>query len=93
MWHPVYYYFRRIQPWTRSERHNPDVAARYLNDPAEWRPMLLGESVYQAVMQRRTHAPGHAAESMPSVAFLDSAFIGPGPFAVCATEAALERGR
>ena len=69
MWHPVYYYFRKIQPWTRAQVHAPDVAARYLNNPAEWRPILLGEPVYRALMQQRMHAPVQSAESAPSVSF------------------------
>jgi 4-amino-4-deoxy-L-arabinose transferase-like glycosyltransferase len=56
MWHPVYFYFRKLQPWSRAAVHAPEAAARHLNDPAEWRAMLLGEPVYRAVMQQQTHA-------------------------------------
>jgi 4-amino-4-deoxy-L-arabinose transferase-like glycosyltransferase len=93
MWHPVYYYFRKIRPWTRASAHAPEVAARYLDDPAEWRPMLLGDPVYRAVMQERRHRPGQSAESAPSVSFPDSTFVGPGPYAACSTEAALQQRR
>jgi hypothetical protein len=55
--------------------------------------MLLGEPVFRAVLQRRTHAPGQHAEAAPSVNFLDSTFVGPGPFAVCSTEAVLQQRR
>jgi hypothetical protein len=54
--------------------------------------MLLGEPVYRAVMQR-THASGAPAESAPSVSFPDSTFVGPGPYAVCSTEGALQQRR
>jgi 4-amino-4-deoxy-L-arabinose transferase-like glycosyltransferase len=92
MWHPVYFYFRKLQPWSRAPVHAPETAARYLNDPAEWRPMLLGEPVYRAVMQQ-THAVGERAESAPSVSFPDSTFVGPGPYSVCSTAGALQQRR
>jgi hypothetical protein len=92
MWHPVYYYFRRLQPWTRAAEHAPDVAVKYLDAPAGWRAMLLGEPVYRAVMKQK-HAFGERAESAPSVSFPDSTFVGPGPYAVCSTEGALQQRR
>ncbi|HEY7170185.1 MAG TPA: hypothetical protein VH417_05010 [Vicinamibacterales bacterium] len=92
MWHPVYYYFRKLQPWTRAPEHAPDVAVRYLDAPAEWRAMLLGEPVYRAVMKQK-HAFGERAESAPSVSFPDSTFVGPGPYAACSTEGALQQRR
>jgi 4-amino-4-deoxy-L-arabinose transferase-like glycosyltransferase len=92
MWHPVYYYFRKLQPWTRAPEHAPDVAVRYLDAPAQWRAMLLGEPVYRAVMKQK-HAFGARAESPPSVSFPDSTFVGPGPYAVCSTEGALQQRR
>jgi hypothetical protein len=54
--------------------------------------MLLGEPVYRAVMKQR-HAFGERAESAPSVSFPDSSFVGPGPYAVCSTEGALQQRR
>jgi hypothetical protein len=92
MWHPVYYYFRKLQPWTRAPEHAPDVAVRYLDASAEWRAMLLGEPVYRAVMKQK-HAFGERAESAPSVSFPDSTFVGPGPYAACSTEGALQQRR
>jgi hypothetical protein len=92
MWHPVYYYFRKLQPWTRAPEHAPDVALRYLDAPAGWRAMLLGDPVYRAVMQQK-HAFGERAASAPSVSFLDSAFVGPGPYGACSAEGALQQRR
>jgi 4-amino-4-deoxy-L-arabinose transferase-like glycosyltransferase len=92
MWHPVYYYFRKLQPWTRAPEHAPQVAVQYLDAAAGWRPMLLGEPVYRAVMKQK-HASGERAESAPSVSFPDSTFVGPGPYAACSTEGALQQRR
>jgi len=92
MWHPVYYYFRKLQPWTRAPEHAPAVALGYLDAPAGWRAMLLGEPVYRAVMKQK-HAFGERAGSAPSVSFPDSTFVGPGPYAVCSTEGALQQRR
>jgi len=92
MWHPVYYYFRKLQPWRRAPQHDPDVALRYLDAPAGWQAMLLGEPVYRAVMQQK-HAFGERAASAPSISFLDSAFVGPGPYGACSAEGALQQRR
>jgi 4-amino-4-deoxy-L-arabinose transferase-like glycosyltransferase len=78
--HPMYYYFRRVRPWTRTESPAPDVLAKYLNDPEERRPILVWEPTYQAAVRGRSQAP-------PMVTFTDDVLLLlPGPFGVCAAD-------
>jgi 4-amino-4-deoxy-L-arabinose transferase-like glycosyltransferase len=78
--HPLYYYYRRIRPWTRADTPAPDALARYLTDPEERRPILVWEPTYQEY--RRTHA---ASPPTPMVTFTDDVLLLlPGPYAVCA---------
>jgi hypothetical protein len=77
--HPLYYYYRRIRPWTRAESPTPSALGRYLTDPVERRPVLVWEPTYQEY--RRIHGTG-AAPAM--VTFTDDVLLLlPGPYAVC----------
>jgi 4-amino-4-deoxy-L-arabinose transferase-like glycosyltransferase len=82
MSHPLNYYFRRIRPWVRAEGSPVEDLARWLADPAEQRPVLVSDTVYQAF--RRA---GHAAPSRPvspaMANFPNVSLLLPGPFASC----------
>jgi 4-amino-4-deoxy-L-arabinose transferase-like glycosyltransferase len=81
--HPMNYYFRRIRPWTRTESTPPDLLARLLNDPAEQRPILVGDEVYQRYMSAASTAAAARPESPPMVNFPDVSLLLPGPYGVC----------
>ena len=85
--HPLYYYFRRVRPWTRAKDSDPDAIARYLDDPAERRPMLVWDTTYQNFMNARAVAESGRPASPPMVALPDVVLLLPGPYAVCSTAA------
>jgi hypothetical protein len=82
--HPLYYYFRRIGPWERTEAGDLAAIAHHLDDPAAWKPMLLWDSTYQAFVNGRAAAQGGRPPSLPIVALPDVVLLLPGPFAACA---------
>ena len=47
MWHPIYYYFRGLGPWTRQLVPAPEILDRNLHDPASFRPSLVQEDRYR----------------------------------------------
>jgi hypothetical protein len=82
--HPLYYYFRRVRPWTRAQSPDPAAIGRHLDDPAEWRPMLVWDSTYQDFMNSRGSAESARPPSPPMVALPDVVLLLPGPYAACA---------
>ena len=82
--HPLYYYFRRIGPWERTEAGDLAAIARHLDDPAAWKPMLLWDTTYQAFVNGRAASQGGRPPSLPIVALPDVVLLLPGPFAACA---------
>jgi hypothetical protein len=85
--HPLYYYFRRIRPWTRARSAEPAAIGRQLDDPAEWRPMLVWDSTFQDFMNALASAVSARPPSPPMVVFPDVVLILPGPYAACAAGA------
>jgi 4-amino-4-deoxy-L-arabinose transferase-like glycosyltransferase len=85
--HPLYYYFRRIRPWTRARSAEPGAIGRQLDDPAEWRPMLVWDSTYQDFMNARASAVSARPPSPAMVVFPDVVLLLPGPYAACAAVA------
>jgi 4-amino-4-deoxy-L-arabinose transferase-like glycosyltransferase len=90
MWHPIYYYFRAVRPWTRTESEQPAVFDKYLNDSREPRPILVWDRHYQDLIHHSTESG--AAErtrtmSPPMVNFNDMLLLLPGPYAACSSEA------
>lgn len=77
--HPLYYYFRRVRPWTRVESPDPAAIGRALADPSHSRPMLVWDSTYQAFMNSQPARPS----SPPMVALPDVVLLLPGPYASC----------
>jgi hypothetical protein len=84
--HPLNYYFRRVRPWTRAPEPSPERLARYLDDPAEQRPILTWEPTYQ---QFRDSSPARLEKGSPSmIGFGDDVLLLlPGPYAVCGADA------
>ncbi len=90
IWHPLYYNFRRVQPWTTTSVTLDPAIDRHLYDPAALRPLLLSDAVWQAWLRSRggrLALPGGVAP--PMVPFLDTVLLLPGPFAECSPESRL----
>jgi 4-amino-4-deoxy-L-arabinose transferase-like glycosyltransferase len=82
--HPLNYYFRRVQPWTRAASPGADLM-RYLHDPVEQRPIVISGDIYQTF---RYQHPGSLRETIPMVKLGgDVLLLLPGPYAPCSTEA------
>jgi 4-amino-4-deoxy-L-arabinose transferase-like glycosyltransferase len=85
LWHPINYYFRRVQPWTRATGKDAGTLDRYLNNPSASRPILIYEPHYQAFARIREAAGGRTA-SPAMMRMPDSLLLLPGPYAACSTE-------
>lgn len=88
IWHPLYYYFRRVRPVTEATTPLDPVIDRYLLDPAAARPVLISDAAWRRYQMRRAQAGGTAL-SPPMVPFLNSLLLLPGPYATCSPEARL----
>lgn len=88
IWHPLYYYFRRVQPWTVASVPQDPGIERALYDPAEQRPVLISDAVFAAYRTAR-EAAGHRDPSPPLVNSINTMVLLPGPFGVCSPESTL----
>jgi 4-amino-4-deoxy-L-arabinose transferase-like glycosyltransferase len=80
--HPLYYYYRRIRPWTRAKSPTPSAIGRYLTDPVERRPVLVWEPTYQEYRRM-----DRTAASPAMITFTDDVLLLlPGPYEVCAQD-------
>jgi hypothetical protein len=93
IWHPLYYYFRRVQPVTLASTPFDPSIERYLHDPASPRPVLIDDKVWRDYVAERRDPAADPALSPPMVTFLNSVLLLPGPYAACSSEAALRTSR
>jgi len=89
--HPLYYYLRQVQPWTRASEES--VLDRFLFT-AEIRPILVYEPTYQKYWHGSETTETPRSSRIPSPSMLVFEDVGsntflllPGPYAVCAAEA------
>jgi len=85
--HEHYLYFRKIRPWTVAPKPEPEKLAKYLYDPAEQRPSLVLDSVYQQFIREPGALDPSGGTLPPMVSFGDVVLLLPGPYAVCSSEA------
>jgi hypothetical protein len=90
MWHPIYYYFRRVQPWTRQANPAPQVLDRNLHDPGGLRPSLVQEDRYRAYLHGPDAARFSGGPSPPMISMFEYVLLLPGPYSRCSSEAALQ---
>jgi 4-amino-4-deoxy-L-arabinose transferase-like glycosyltransferase len=84
MSHGLNYYFRRVRPWQRAPSPAPAALEPFLEDPAQYRPMLVYDGTYQAFMHGRSDSTARARTvSPPMVSFPDVVLLLPGPYAAC----------
>jgi hypothetical protein len=93
MWHPIYYYFRRLQPWTRQVTPAPEILARNLHDPTSLRPSLVQEERYRDYLHGPQAARFTEGPSAPMISMFEYVLLLPGPYSVCSPEAALQAPR
>jgi hypothetical protein len=93
MWHPIYYYFRRLRPWTHQTAPAPDLLDRNLHDPASLRPSLVQEERYREYLRGPEAARFTGGPSPPMVSLFEYVLLLPGPYSVCSSEAALQLSR
>jgi hypothetical protein len=88
IWHPIYYNFRRVQPWTVADTPLDPAIERHLTDPAAARPLLLSDTVWQEWL--RTHRTGAVGVPAPAmIGFLNTVLLLPGEYATCSPESRL----
>jgi hypothetical protein len=91
IWHPIYYYFRRVPPVVNAETPLDPALDQLLRDPNAARPALVGDSTWRAFKQhaRETGEDSTGILAPPMVGFLNTVLLLPGPYAACSSEAAL----
>lgn len=92
IWHPLYYYFRRLEPLTEASKADEELLDSYLVDPAMPRAILIADARWREHQEWRARA-GRAPLSPPLMPFLNSLLLMPGPYARCSTEAVLRSAR
>ncbi|MFN7914954.1 MAG: hypothetical protein U0Q55_06415 [Vicinamibacterales bacterium] len=88
IWHPLYYYFRRVEPLTEASSVDEALIDRYLIDAANPRPILIADARWREHQAWRARA-GQAPLSPPLMPFLNSLLLLPGPYGRCSSEAVL----
>jgi 4-amino-4-deoxy-L-arabinose transferase-like glycosyltransferase len=92
IWHPLYYYFRRVQPVTLAPAPMDPSIDRSLQDPVSPRPVLMSDRVWREYVAQRQQAGG-VPLSPPMLSFLNTVLLLPGPYAACSSEAVLRTSR
>jgi 4-amino-4-deoxy-L-arabinose transferase-like glycosyltransferase len=90
MWHPIYYYFRRVRPWTRQATPAPDILDRNLHDAAALRPSLVQEDRYRDYLHGPEASRFTGGPSPPMISMFEYVLLLPGPYSRCSTEARLQ---
>jgi hypothetical protein len=84
MWHPIYYNFRRVQPWTRQDTPSPARLDRMLHDPIAQRPSLVWEPRYQEYLAGADKTRFEQEPKPGVVTLLHYVLLLPGPYGACA---------
>jgi 4-amino-4-deoxy-L-arabinose transferase-like glycosyltransferase len=85
--HPMYYYFRRIQPWTRAASSSSPQIYQRVYEPQRAQPVLVWDQTYQQFMRDPESSAGPVTGSLaapPMVGLIDALVLLPGPYAQCA---------
>lgn len=90
MWHPIYYYFRRIQPWTHQVNPAPAILDKNLHDSGALRPSLVQENRYREYLHGPDAARFSGGPSPPMISMFEYVLLLPGPYSRCSNEAVLQ---
>lgn len=88
IWHPLFYYFRRVEPLTEATKADDALIDSYLLDAATPRPILIADARWREHQAWRARA-GQPPLSPPLMPFLNSLLLLPGPYSRCSSEAVL----
>jgi hypothetical protein len=78
--HPLYYYFRRVGPWTRAPSPDPaPIAKVFAGSGGHTPPMLVWDATYRDFMNSQSSRPA----SPPMVALPDVVLLLPPPYQPC----------
>jgi 4-amino-4-deoxy-L-arabinose transferase-like glycosyltransferase len=94
IWHPLYYYFRRVQPWAPIPGSIDAAIDSTLRDPQTGRPILMSDGIWR--QYELAHNMGVAVGGQPSppmLLFLNTVLLLPGPYSACSSEAPLRSPR
>ena len=89
IWHPLYYNYRRIQPWVVASTPLDPAIDKYLHEPGAQRPLLISDAVFEAYRKAREASGLPRDSSPPLVTSINTLLLLPGPFGVCSPEASL----
>lgn len=89
VWHPLYYYFRRVQPVSPVQTPLDPAIRTYLTDPSAPRPILISDTTYQQLLAQGQVPSTSSTLSPPMLSFLNTLLLLPGPYRVCSSEAVL----
>jgi hypothetical protein len=84
MWHPITFYFRRIEPWTRQERPSAERLAETLRAP--FRPSLVQELRYRDYLNGPERDRFGRDSTPPMLGLFEYALLLPGPYSACSAE-------
>jgi 4-amino-4-deoxy-L-arabinose transferase-like glycosyltransferase len=79
--HPLYYYFRRVRPWTRAASPSPAALSQVFADSGQSPPMLVWDATYRDFMNAQPSRP----PSPPMVALPDVVLLLPSAYQSCGT--------
>ncbi|HEX4348405.1 MAG TPA: hypothetical protein VHZ73_12590 [Vicinamibacterales bacterium] len=84
MWHPVYYYLRQVQPWTRAQSSG-DVRIGPFLDPKAPKPVLISRDRYQQFLLSLPpdQAFGPSRPGPALVRFQSDVILLPGAYGLC----------
>jgi 4-amino-4-deoxy-L-arabinose transferase-like glycosyltransferase len=89
MWHPITFYFERIQPWIRQDTPSVPRLAETLYNPAEQKPSLVQELRYRDYLNGPESGLIKRGGTPPMIGLFEYALLLPGPYRACSPEASL----
>ena len=89
MWHPIYYYFRRIRPWTRQETASSQGLRATLYGPGIVKPSLVQELRYRDYLSGPEGDTFRRGGTPPMIGLMEYALLLPGPYSACSPESSL----
>jgi hypothetical protein len=87
MWHPITFYFRRIEPWTRQEAASAEHLAARLAPPM-MQPSLVRDTRYREYLDGPERSR-FGVVTPPMIPLYEYALLLPGPFRACSPESRL----
>ena len=87
MWHPITYYFRRIQPWVVQQTPAPENLYARMQGPTLMPSLVQSERLQDYL--RAAKAAGYRLSMPPLMSLREYELLLPGPYRACSPEAPL----